>query len=68
MKYVKEIRFRLTPVEKAALIAMADQAEVSQSTFVRRLLQTAAKRHGLWQSPRGKQFRLGDGGERLGGR
>ncbi len=68
MKYIKEIRFRLTPVEKAALIAMAEQAEVTQSNFVRHLLQTAAKRHGLWQGHRGKQVRLSDGGERLGNR
>ncbi len=66
MKYVKEIRFRLTPVEKEALITMAEQADMSQSTFVRRLLQTAAKRHGLWQSPRGRHAKISEGGERLG--
>ena len=67
MKYVKEIRFRLTPEEKAALIAMSQQDEMSQSTFVRRLIQTQAKRHGLWHGPRGKFIKLSDGGARMGG-
>ena len=66
MKYLKEVRYRLTPEEKSLLILLSQQEHMSQSAFVRRLIQMDAKKKGLWQSARIRHMKLSDGGERLG--
>ncbi len=50
MRYVKEIRFRLTPEEKSALSAISEGKDMSQSAFVRALIQREARKHGLLDS------------------
>ncbi len=47
MKYLKEIRFRLTTEEKTALSRIAEEKDMSQSAFVRNLLHNEARKHGL---------------------
>ena len=47
MKYLKEIRFRLTQEEKSTLIAMSEKANMSQSMLVRHLINKHAKKNGL---------------------
>jgi len=47
MKYLKEIRYRLTAEEKTVLSTIAQKENMSQSAFVRHLLHKEAKKHGL---------------------
>ncbi len=63
MKYYKEIRFRLTPEEKNALITLAEEENMSQSAFVRRLIWVEGRKHGLWSSQ--KRVRPVAGTDRL---
>ncbi len=51
--YCKEIRFRLTPEEKEALVTLAEDAGLSQSAFVRRLINKRAKKRGMQQAAKG---------------
>ncbi len=50
MRYYKEIRFRLLPEEKAALMALSEGDNMSQSAYVRRLILLEARKRGLWSS------------------
>ena len=63
MKYYKEIRFRLTPEEKTALVALSEGENMSQSAYVRRLIWTEARKHGLWSSE--KRVRTVTGADRM---
>ncbi len=51
MRYYKEIRFRLLPEEKAALVALSEEDNMSQSAYVRRLILLEARKRGLWSAP-----------------
>ncbi len=65
MKYYKEIRFRLTPEEKTALVALSEREDMSQSAYVRRLIWTEARKHGLWSSASEKRARPVTGADRM---
>ncbi len=54
MKYLKEIRSRLTAEEKVALKIIAQENDMSQSAFMRQLLHMAIKKHGELSSPHSK--------------
>ncbi len=59
MKYLKEIRFRLTAEEKSALCTIAAGEDLSQSAYVRQLLNKEAKKLGLLSSKPTKRIKAG---------
>ena len=59
MKYLKEIRFRLTAEEKSALCTIAEGEAMSQSAYVRHLLNREAKKLGLLNSKPTKRIKSG---------
>ena len=59
MKYLKEVRYRLTPEEKSVLSTIAQDENMSQSAFVRHLLYKEAKKRGLMSSPKVSRAKSG---------
>ncbi len=59
MKYLKEIRFRLTAEEKTILCTIAAGEDMSQSAYVRHLLNKEAKKLGLLNSKPAKRIKSG---------
>ncbi len=65
MRYYKEIRFRLLPEEKGALVALSERENMSQSAFVRRLILLEARKRGLWATASAKRVSAVGRTERL---
>ena len=59
MKYLKEIRYRLTAEEKSVLSMIAQKENMSQSAFVRHLLHREAKKRGLLSSSPANRVKSG---------
>lgn len=59
MKYLKEIRYRLTAEEKSVLSMIAQEENMSQSAFVRHLLYREAKKRGLLSSQPATRIKSG---------
>lgn len=59
MKYLKEVRYRLTPEEKSVLSTIAQDENMSQSAFVRYLLHREAKKRGLMSSAPSSRIKSG---------